>query len=344
MVDAICKEIELQKNYLPNNILNSVYFGGGTPSVLTYEELSQIFAEIHKHFLIKNNAEITLEANPDDISVENLRNWQNVGINRLSVGVQSFHEPFLQWTNRNHSALEAENSIKEAQDMGFSAISLDLMYGFPAQNHDIWHNDLEKAISLDIPHISAYCLTIEEKTVFGKWLKQQKIKQVEDDFAGQQFEILIETLLKNGYLHYEISNFCKPDNYAQHNTNYWLGNAYLGVGASAHSYNTDTRQFNISNNEIYIKNILENNKIPFELEILTPKDKYNEYLLTHLRTHFGINLEKIKTIFGEFWGTTQENILEKYLKNEFLVQKENFIFLTQKGKLIADTITEDFFV
>ncbi len=342
LVKAICVEISLQKDYLKNTNLSSVYFGGGTPSVLSEKELGQIFEAISTYFLIEKNAEITFEANPDDISLENLRLWKQTGINRLSVGIQSFHEPFLQWTNRNHTAQQAENCIKDAQNKGFSEISLDLMYGFPAQNHDIWLQDLQKATALEIPHISAYCLTIEEKTTFGKWLKQRKIEPIEEDFAGQQLDILIQFLTENKYEHYEISNFCKKNHYAKHNTNYWLGGEYLGIGASAHSYNHVSRQYNVANNTLYIKNI-QTNKIPFELEILTPKDLYNEYLLTRLRTHWGIEIATLQDNFKEFWGNTQEKILENYVKSDFLIQKNGIIFLTQKGKMIADTIIEDFF-
>lgn len=349
LVDAICKEIFLQKDYLQNKQLKSIYFGGGTPSVLSEKELTQIFDTIYTYFSVEKTAEITFEANPDDIFKENLNIWQSVGINRLSVGVQSFHDEFLKWSNRNHDAQQAENCIKNAQDAGFEQISLDLMYGFPADNHHIWQKDLHTAILLNVPHISAYCLTIEKKTTFGKWLKQGKIKAIDDDFSAQQLEMLMDFLIKQGYLHYEISNFCKPDQHAKHNSNYWLGGEYLGIGASAHSYSgflaeETSRQCNISNNALYTKSILENDEVPFEKEILTNQDKYNEYFLTNIRTHWGVDLEKIKSNFGEFWGDEKIKFLEIYKKNECITQHDNMIYLTRKGKMIADVITELFFV
>lgn len=228
MVEAICKEITLQSNYLEGKVLQSIYFGGGTPSLLSEQELGNILETIRLIFPIDKNPEITLEANPDDLSPIKLRELKNLGINRLSIGIQSFHEPFLAWTNRTHHAEQAENCVKLAQDIGFENITIDLMYAFPAENHAIWHSDLQKALALGVPHISAYCLTIEPKTVFGNWQRKGKIQPINEEFSAQQFEILVNTLVANGFEHYEISNFAKPPYYSRHNTNYWKKGTYLG--------------------------------------------------------------------------------------------------------------------
>ncbi|MFC0183923.1 radical SAM family heme chaperone HemW [Pseudarcicella hirudinis] len=255
IITSICNEIRLQKDYLADKNLETVYFGGGTPSILNEEDLAMIFETISHHFNIKKDAEITLEANPDDLTKEKLQLFKKYQINRLSIGIQSFNENHLKSLNRVHNAHEAESCVKYSQDLGIENISIDLIYAIPAPDHLIWEDDLAKATSLGINHISAYSLTIEPQTVFGKWLKQGKIQAIDDEFAARQFEMLIDTLAAKGYEQYEISNFASESLYSRHNTSYWKQEEYLGVGPSAHSFNGSSRQYNISNNALYVKSI-----------------------------------------------------------------------------------------
>jgi oxygen-independent coproporphyrinogen-3 oxidase len=345
MVEAICKEIALQSNYLEGKALQSIYFGGGTPSLLSKQELGNILETIGLFFPIAKNPEITLEANPDDLSQIKLKELKSLGINRLSIGIQSFHEPFLTWTNRTHHAEQAESCVKLAQDTGFENITIDLMYAFPAENHAIWHNDLQKALALGVPHISAYCLTIEPKTVFGNWQRKGKIQAINEEFAAQQFEILVSTLVANGFEHYEISNFAKPPHYSRHNTNYWKKGTYLGIGASAHSYDGQSRQFNVSNNALYIKSI-QQGVIPFEKEILHKADHINEYLMVSLRTMWGCDTAFLKEKYGYDILKDEKNLarLLDYQGKELLTIENEKIILTFKGKLLADEIAGNLFV
>jgi oxygen-independent coproporphyrinogen-3 oxidase len=357
MVKAICHEINLQQNYLTDKQLQTIYFGGGTPSLLTENELGEILTTINQYFTITSDIEITLEANPDDLSKEKLQQLKSMGINRLSVGIQSFHENHLKFMHRVHKAIEAEACIKIAQDVGFENITIDLIYAIPSKDtpehpHAIFENDLQKALSLGVPHISAYCLTIEPKTVFGNWQKKGKMPAINDEFAAQQFEILIDTLTANGYEHYEISNFAKPNHYSRHNTNYWKSGIYLGIGASAHSYNGQSRQFNVANNMAYMQSI-EKNIVPFQKEELSYSDHINEYLMVSLRTIWGADTKVLREKYGYNIFEDKKNYsqLADYQKNGFLImlsdaqEDENKkIILTQKGKLIADEITGHLFV
>ncbi len=341
MIQAICKEIGLQKNYLQNKTLQSVYLGGGTPSLLNLQDLERIFEQIQRFFILTPQTEITLEANPDDLSQEKLQILQKVGINRLSIGIQSFHKPHLAFLHRSHNELQAEKSVKIAQDVGFSNINIDLMYAIPAENHQIWEKDLQKALDLSIPHLSAYCLTIEPRTVFGKKLEKRKMQPIDENFARQQMQILMNTLKSAGFEHYEISNFAKNGFYSKHNTNYWIGNEYLGVGPSAHSYNGKSRQFNIAHNQNYIIDIFAG-KVPATIEELSPKDKLNEYLLTSLRTCWGAEKSKLKQLYPDFFQKNQE-ILQKFEKQNLIFQNNKKIYLTEEGKFFADQIAADLF-
>lgn len=343
MVEAMCKEIELQKNYLDNQYLSSIYLGGGTPSLLTEKELNLIFNTIAKYYTFDKNTEITLEANPDDINIEQLLMWKNTSINRLSIGIQTFNDEVLKKINRAHQSTDAKKSIFDAQNKDFKNITIDLMYAMPSQTNAIFEEDLMTALSFDVPHISAYCLTIEEKTSFGKWVKNKKMMPISEEIAAEQYEILTKTLKNNDYEQYEISNFAKNKQYAKHNKNYWKQGKYLGIGASAHSYNGVSRQFNIANNALYIKKIQEN-KIPFTIENLSENDHINEYLLTGLRTIWGVDLSTIKTEKNINFLEKQHFIIEKYKENECLWIENNTIFLTEKGKIIADKITSDLFL
>lgn len=343
MVDAICREIEIQKNYLPNIKLETIYFGGGTPSLLSENELNTIFHTVRTHFEIDPEAEITLEANPDDLTVENFQIFKNAGINRLSIGVQSFNSDHLKFMNRAHNEIEAIACITNAQKAGFQNITIDLIYGIRAENHDILLRDLELATQFGIDHISAYCLTIEPKTTFGSWLKNNKMKPIDENFASEQFEILMESLVNNGFEQYEISNFARKNQYSKHNSSYWLGKPYLGVGPSAHSYNGVSRQYNISNNSLYIKS-LEKGELNFEKEILSLNDKTNEYLLTSLRTKWGAEIAKLQTLSdGKFLQENEKNI-QKFVEYNWLKEKSQVLYLTKTGKFFADRISSEMFI
>jgi oxygen-independent coproporphyrinogen-3 oxidase len=343
LVDSICRELELQKDYLSGEILETIYFGGGTPSLLNEKELSKIFESIHHQFSVTENAEITLEANPDDLRFENLQMMKNNGVTRLSIGIQSFDNEILAFLNRAHTSNDAVECMTLAREVGFANISIDLIYAIPNQNDNLWIKNIKRALAFSPEHISAYSLTIEEKTVFGNWQKKGKLKGVNDEAAAAQMEVLMSTLNEAGYIHYEISNFCKPGSYSQHNTNYWRQKKYLGVGPSAHSYNGCSRQFNVSNNARYIGS-LEKCKVPFEMEVLSKANKINEYLLTTLRTAWGCDLNYLLKEFNFDLLKEKESEIEQFNALRFLETKEHRLILTQKGKLLADKIASDFFV
>ncbi|WP_020530931.1 radical SAM family heme chaperone HemW [Flexithrix dorotheae] len=342
LVDAISEELKIQKAFI-NSDIETVYFGGGTPSLLSLEELSIIFNAIWKNFNIVENAEITLECNPDDLSSQKLKDLQNLGVNRLSIGVQTFDNELLKFLNRAHSSIEAENAIKKAQDQGFENITIDLIYGIPNNSHNVLETDLKKAISLEVPHISAYCLTIEERTVFGNWLKKGKINSPNEDFEAEQFEIVVDYLRRNGYEQYEISNFARDKKYSKHNSNYWNQTSYLGIGPGAHSFNGEIRQFNIRNNSKYIKSIMKG-IIPAEIEYLSQNEKVNEFILTTLRTIWGSNLDFIKSRYNIDLLTLKQKELEDFVKFNLVSLLDNHIVLTDKGKLQADWITSKLFL
>ncbi len=342
MIDAILKEIELQKDYLQNLPLQSIYFGGGTPSVLKTSEIEQLLHQIYKFHTVLPNAEITLEANPDDLTETKLQQLSQTRINRLSIGVQSFFDADLKYMNRAHNASEAINCIQTAQQFGFHNLTIDLIYGTPTMTNEQWHTNLKTIFDLNVPHISCYCLTVEPKTALEHFVKTGKSEAVDEEQAAQQFEILVEAMGNNGFDHYEISNFAKPDFYAIHNSNYWKGKNYLGVGPSAHSFNGVTRQWNIAHNQLYI-NSLSNEKLNFELETLSNEDQFNEYIMTGLRTKWGVHLDKIAT-----WGTiVSQHFLEKsqpFLQNETMVQTADGFALTSKGRFLSDGIISELFL
>ncbi|MDR6196556.1 radical SAM family heme chaperone HemW [Siphonobacter sp. SORGH_AS_0500] len=345
MVEAISREIVLRRNYLPSPQLDTIYFGGGTPSLLEEADFQQIFRTIHEQFSVNPAAEITLEANPDDLSLEKLRIFKRVGINRLSIGIQSFHEPHLKHLHRIHSAEEAQHCVRMAQDVGFENITIDLIYAIPsseADPHAIWRSDLAKAMDLNVPHISAYCLTIEPQTVFGKWLKSKRIAPIDDSFAAEQFQILLETLRKHGYEQYEISNFARPGRHSQHNSSYWLQHPYLGVGPSAHSYDgQQSRQHNLSHNTQYVSAI-QREQIPAEIEELSEQDLINEYVLTSLRTHWGTSLKRMRELSSAGFSF-METVLPELKAKGWIREEESMIYLTEAGKLFADRVAEELF-
>lgn len=341
MVKAISKEIGLQNAYLKSNELSTVYFGGGTPSLLSNLEFQLIFNAISKNFTFHKEVEITLECNPDDITIPRLKDWKGMGVNRLSIGVQSFNDKHLKFLNRAHNCEHSIQCIRQAKQVGFENLTIDLIYAIPSKSNEIWKEDLGKAINFNIPHLSSYALTIEEKTVFGKKVKQKAMMPIDDDFAAEQFNILLEITLKNGYEQYEISNFAKKSQYAKHNTSYWQGDEYLGVGPSAHSFNIMSRQWNISNNAKYIKSISEE-IVPSEVEYLTSINRANEYIMTGLRTKWGVNLNKL----NEIWSLNKTPFsaqIEKFENIELLKSLNNHIYLTNDGKLKADFIASELF-
>jgi oxygen-independent coproporphyrinogen-3 oxidase len=348
IINAILKEIELQKNYLANKNIKTIYFGGGTPSLLNERELNLFFEKINQLFHIEKDAEITLEANPDDLTLEKLRQLKSTPINRLSIGVQSFAEIDLKSMNRAHNVKEAESCIQNAQSLGFNNLTVDLIYGSPSTSNEQWRRNVQKLFDFEIPHLSCYCLTIEPGTALDHFVKRGKAQPVDDEKSAHQFEVLMQMMESNDYHHYEISNFAKPGNYARHNSNYWSGVSYLGVGPSAHSFNGKSRQWNIANNALYLKAIdFDKNNINekgsrFEVEILSLKQQYNEYIMTALRTMWGCNLGKIRT-----WGDDFEKYFlkssEVFLKNGTLKQDRGSFVLTKKGKLLADNIAMELF-
>lgn len=352
LVDALCAEITLQRAYLPTPELQTIYLGGGTPSLLTERELEQIFAAIHAQFTVAPTAEITLEANPDDLTAEKLRLLRRY-VNRLSIGIQTFDEATLRWMNRAHTATEAEACVGLAREAGFENMSVDLIYGIPNRAASRWQDDLEKIVALNVPHLSAYALTIEPDTAFGRWQQKGKLPPVEDELAADQFEELTRLLTGKGdaspgeaspgYEHYEISNFARPGQYARHNTAYWQRKPYLGIGPSAHSYNGHSRQYNIANNARYIADIRQG-IVPAEIEVLTTADQVNDYLLTGLRTQWGCSIADLDTLLGADFAGQQERDLITLYASGWLVREGDRLRLTNAGKLFADRVAATLFV
>jgi len=343
MVAAIAQEIALQQHYLAGQSINTIYFGGGTPSLLSQAELEVLFEALHRHFNIAPSAEITLEANPDDLTPAKLRELAASPVNRLSIGIQSFQEEHLRRMNRAHNAAEAYYSVQYAQDAGFTNITTDLIYGIPAPTHNLWLDDLTKLFSLQVQHVSCYALTIEEKTALGRWTKKGSFKPSEDEFVAEQFEILVAQMQGQGFTQYEISNFCRPGYESKHNSNYWRGVHYLGLGPSAHSFNGYSRQYNVANNAKYLA-ALTQGQLAFEQETLTLVDQANEYLLTSLRTIWGCDLHNMQQQFGINLQAQQAEYLAELLRKEYILIKNDVLYLTDKGKLLADQITLDLFL
>jgi oxygen-independent coproporphyrinogen-3 oxidase len=341
MIDALCLEIVNRKAYLENVEINSIYFGGGTPSLLLEVELNQILNTVNEHFSVASNIELTIETNPDDVSDENLKVWKAAGINRLSIGLQSFKSEDLEWMNRAHTAEESLNCVKKAKKYGFENITVDLMYGLPNLTNSDWKNHILTAVGLGVTHISAYCLTIEENTVLDSWVKNKKIVPSSENEQSEQFNLLIETLEENGFEQYEISNFCKPNCEAVHNTNYWKSEPYLGIGPSAHSFNGTERSWNVRNNTKYIQ-FVNDGEVHFESETLTPQDQYNEMLLTGLRTRYGVDLNRLNGIIA-LEPTFDHQILD-LINDGLMSKKKHTLVLTKKGRLMADRIASDLFI
>ena len=345
MVLALAKELQLRKNELQQetelDVIDTIYFGGGTPSVLRVDEIRFLIDTVRQYYSVATHPEITLEANPDDLSEENLKAFAEIGINRLSIGIQSFFEDDLQLMNRAHNSVEAEKCLELATRY-FENISLDLIYGIPGMTNEKWLHNIETALSFGIPHISSYALTVEPKTALHKLIQTGKVASPNDEVAHAHFLILVETLEANGFVHYELSNFGKENYFSRNNSAYWLGKKYLGIGPSAHSYDGDSRSWNIANNALYLK-ALQNGELPKEVEKLTTKDRYNEYVMTGLRTIWGVSLVRIEQEFGLEYLNYLKQQSHKFVVDGLLLITDDIIKPTLKGKFLTDGIASDLF-
>ena len=347
MLWALKTELILRKNELQNDIIETIYFGGGTPSLLKTEDIEELLAVVKMNYQVADAIEITLEANPDDLSEAKIIAIANSSINRLSIGIQSFFNDDLQMMNRAHNAQEAKNSLAIATRF-FNNITIDLIYGIPNMSHKKWKENLHFTFDLGIHHISSYALTIEPKTALDSFIQKGKFPVPKEKEAREHYEILVNETHKQGFVHYEISNFGKPNYFSKHNTSYWLGKKYLGIGPSAHSFNKTHRSWNISNNNKYIKDI-KSHKLPNEIEKLSIEDRFNEYLMTGLRTIWGVSLSKIRNEFGEtnylkLLQNAQKFIDQKLLSIEMDTGNHKVLKTTQKGKFLADGLASDLFI
>ncbi len=342
MVAALCNEIKLRKSEIDDKPIKTIYFGGGTPTVLSVDELESIIEVIYTNYKVVENPEITVEANPDDLSEEKISALAKSKVNRLSIGIQSFFEEDLLLMNRAHNAREAMDCLFLATQE-FKNISIDLIYGIPNMSPDRWRENIQKALDFDIPHISCYALTVEPNTALPKLIEKGDIPPVQDDLAQQHFEILVEILENNGFAHYELSNFGKPGYFSKNNTAYWQGKSYLGIGPSAHSYDGKKRSWNINNNIKYIKS-LQQDALPKEVEPLTPKDRYNEYVMTGLRTIWGVSLHTIEKEFGSIYKEYLLQQAQKHIQEQLLFLDEDTLLVTKKGKFLSDGIASDLFL
>ncbi|WP_431243812.1 radical SAM family heme chaperone HemW [Flavobacterium sp. P21] len=344
MVLALAKEIAMRKPFdsaQDDNIIETIYFGGGTPSVLSTEEINFLISEVYKNYKVVGNPEITLEANPDDLSAERILELSKSPINRLSIGIQSFYEEDLKMMNRAHNSAEAKKCLEEATKY-FDNISLDLIYGIPGMSDEMWKNNIQTALDFGIPHISSYALTVEPKTALSKLIQTGKIAEPQDEVASNHFMILVEMLQTNGFIHYELSNFGKENYFSKNNSAYWLGKKYIGIGPSAHSYDGEKRGWNIANNSLYLKAI-QNDELPIETETLTISDRYNEYIMTGLRTIWGVSLNRIETEFGSEYLNYLLEQSQKFLNDDLLSIENNILKPTPKGKFLTDGIASDLF-
>ncbi len=347
MVLALAKEIEMRKSEFQDEIVETIYFGGGTPSILQIADLRFLIDEVYRNYKVVENPEVTVEANPDDLDNETIRQLANSPVNRLSIGIQSFFEDDLKLMNRAHNAEEAKKCLETATQY-FDNISIDLIYGVPEMSNEKWLQNIETALSFGVPHISSYALTVEPKTALYSFIQKGIIPQPDDEVAQEHFHILVDKLSENGFIHYELSNFGKENYFSKNNSSYWLGKKYIGIGPSAHSYDGKNRGWNISNNSLYIKSIQEN-KLPIEIETLTKTDRYNEYIMTGLRTIWGVSLERIEQEFGKTYLDYLLNQSKKHIEQSLLEfvkssEVETVLKTTKKGKFLSDGIASDLFL
>ena len=348
MVLALAKEIKMRCKSITHNPLpitepiETIYFGGGTPSILAIEDLRFLIDTVYRNYRVVENPEITVEANPDDLDNETIRQLANSPVNRLSIGIQSFFEDDLKLMNRAHNAEEAKKCLETATQY-FDNISIDLIYGIPKMSNEKWLQNIETALSFGVPHISSYALTVEPKTALHSFIQKGIIPQPDDEVAQEHFHILVDKLSENGFIHYELSNFGKENYFSKNNSSYWLGKKYIGIGPSAHSYDGKNRGWNVSNNSLYIKSIQEN-KLPIEIETLTKTDRYNEYIMTGLRTIWGVSLERIEQEFGKTYLDYLNQQATKFIEDHLLFIDNNILRTTKKGKFLSDGIASDLFL
>jgi len=343
MLNAIKNELLLRKHEINNEKINTIYFGGGTPSLLSLDEINSLFEVIYNNFSVIDNPEITLEANPDDLSEDKIKELASSRINRLSIGIQSFFDDDLKFMNRAHTAIESKKCLSIATKY-FKNITIDLIYGIPNMANDKWLSNLRQAFDFGVPHISSYALTVEEKTVLHNFITKGKVPDLNEELALEHFNILVSETEKQGFIQYEISNFGDPNYFSKHNTSYWLGENYLGVGPSAHSFNGKQRSWNVSNNIKYIKALTEN-ELPLKIETLSKNERYNEFIMTGLRTIWGVSLAKVENDFGEdYLNKLLRNTKQFISKGVLEISSENCLITTQKGKFLADGIASNLFV
>ena len=350
MVQALAKEIELRSkstsnSQLPtphNEVIETIYFGGGTPSILEISDLKFLIEAVYSNYQVVEKPEITLEANPDDLNYDTIRQLANSPVNRLSIGIQSFFEDDLKLMNRAHNMEEAKKCLEIATQY-FNNISIDLIYGIPNMSNEKWLQNIETALSFNVPHISSYALTVEPKTALHSFIQKGIIPQPDDEVAAAHFQILVDKLSENDFIHYELSNFGKENYFSKNNSSYWLGKKYIGIGPSAHSYDGKNRGWNVSNNALYIKSIQEN-KLPIEIETLTKTDRYNEYIMTGLRTIWGVSLDRIEEEFEKTYLDYLNQQAAKFIEDHLLFVDENILRTTKNGKFLCDGIASDLFL
>jgi oxygen-independent coproporphyrinogen-3 oxidase len=342
MVLALAKEIEMRKNEFQNDIVETVYFGGGTPSILQIADLRFLIDAVYRNYKVVSTPEITVEANPDDLSEVRIIELSKNKVNRLSIGIQSFFEDDLKIMNRAHNVEEAKKCLEIATQY-FNNISIDLIYGVPEMSNEKWLQNIETALSFGVPHISSYALTVEPKTALHSFIQKGIIPPPDDEVAQEHFQILVDKLSENGFIHYELSNLGKENYFSKNNSSYWLGKKYIGIGPSAHSYDGKNRGWNVSNNSLYIKSIQEN-KLPIEIETLTKTDRYNEYIMTGLRTIWGVSLARIEQEFGKNYLDYLNQQAAKFIEDHLLFIDDNILRTTKKGKFLSDGIACDLFL
>jgi oxygen-independent coproporphyrinogen-3 oxidase len=342
MVLALANEIELRATEFKDEVVETIYFGGGTPSILELQDLRFLIDEVYRNYTVTENPEITVEANPDDLNEIRIIEFAKTKINRLSIGIQSFFEDDLRLMNRAHNSEEAKKCLEIATRY-FDNISIDLIYGMPNMSNEKWLYNIEMALSYNVSHISSYALTVEPKTALHTFIQKGIITQLDDDIAQQHFHLLVDTLEENGFIHYELSNFGKENYFSKNNSSYWLGKKYIGIGPSAHSYNGISRSWNVSNNSLYLKSISEN-KLPSETETLTKTDRYNEYVMTGLRTIWGVSLKRVETEFGKTYLDYLNQQAAKYIEDHLLFVDDTILRTTKSGKFLSDGIASDLFM
>lgn len=343
MIASLEKEIILRKNYLLNEDVETIYFGGGTPSLIETSFINRLMKVIRKEYNVSTDAEVTVEANPDDLTIEKCEQLYSAGVNRLSIGIQSFSDADLKFMNRAHNSKQALTSVKNARLAGFKNISIDLIYGIKQSEPGQWENNLNMALNLGVEHLSCYALTIEPRTALADMIRKKKVAPPDDEKTISEFEKLMDSAAVGGFEHYEISNFARDKKYSKHNTSYWQRKKYLGIGPSAHSYNGMSRQWNVSNNQVYIRSLNEN-IIPFEIEELSESNKFNEYVLTSLRTIWGIDILLVESEFGQLRKGELLKQIQKFINEGMIISSGNNFILTKEGKFFADRIASEMFV